>query len=262
MFRSPEISDELLQRLKVRDPRGFEELFDLYGPGIYRLAFRMTGNLQEAEDITQDTFSQVYQHIDSFRGESQLYTWIFSIAKNFCYRRIKIGNRMTFSSYEEMLAEASTPGELNEYSELEKRDLIGQVKEGCLTGLVRCLSPDQRAAFVLHVFLDLSISDISRIMERSQSAVKILIHRGRKNLKEFLCTNCSVYNDANPCKCEYMVDFSLKQGWISRGKNLIPVDTVAVESEISQFKRIIDFYSGLNDPVPLELLKNKIQGLI
>jgi RNA polymerase sigma-70 factor (ECF subfamily) len=258
-FRSPEISDDLLQRLKNRDPHGFDELFDNCSPGIYRLAYRMTGDSREAEDITQETFSQVYQNIDTFRGESQIYTWIFSIAKNSCYRWIKKNNRMTFPSYEEMLSEASASGDMNEYTELEKRDLIGQVKEGCLTGLVRCLSPDQRASFVMHVFLGLSIFDISRIMERSEGAIKILIHRGRNNLREFLCKNCSVYDDTNPCKCANMVDFSLKKGWISRGKNTRPVNTAAVENEIDQFKRIIDFYKDLNDPVPLELLKKRFQ---
>lgn len=260
-FRSPEKSNELLQRLKAHDPRGFEELFDLYGSAIYRLAFRMTGSSLEAEDITQETFTQVYQHIDSFRGESRLSTWIFSIAKNSCYRWINKNKRMTFQSYEEMLEEASNPLETNEFTELEKQGLIRQVKEGCLTGLVRCLSPDQRAAFVMHVFLGLSISEISMVMERSESAIKVLIHRGRRNLKEFLCKNCSVYDRTNPCKCEHMVDFSLKQGWISNGKNPVPVDTAAVENEIDRFKTITDYFLSLNDPVSPELLKQNLQGL-
>jgi RNA polymerase sigma factor (sigma-70 family) len=211
--------DVFLQKLKAHDVDTLSELFNLYGEKVYRLAYRMTGNHQDAADISQETFARVIQHIDSFRGESHLYTWIFTIAKNSCYRHYENNRRLTFQSYEEMLVEASDLKIPNPLSEMEKSDLTGQVKEGCLTGLIRCLSLDQRTAFILHVFLDLSISDIALVMERSEGAVKVLIHRARKNLKSFLCKNCSVYDSSNPCKCENLVDFSLKQGWIEPGKN-------------------------------------------
>jgi RNA polymerase sigma factor (sigma-70 family) len=254
-------SDGFLQKLKAHDVDSLSELFDIYGEKVYRLAFRMTGNHQDAADISQETFARVIQHIDSFRGESHLYTWIFTIAKHSCYRHYENKRRITFQSYEEMLVEASDVKIPNPLSELEKSDLTGQVKEGCLTGLIRCLSLDQRTAFILHVFLDLSIFDIALIMERSEGAVKVLIHRARKNLKSFLCKNCSVYDSSNPCKCENMVDFSLKQGWIKPGKNSETLNTTLVEEEIDQFKKIINFYTNLADPVPPSTVRTTIRGL-
>jgi RNA polymerase sigma factor (sigma-70 family) len=253
--------DGFLQKLKAHDVDSLSELFNIYGEKVYRLAFRMTGNPQDAADISQETFARVIEHIDAFRGESHLYTWIFTIAKNACYRHFDNRCRMTFQSYEEMLVEVSDVKIPHPLSEMEKSDLTGQVKEGCLTGLIRCLSLDQRTAFILHVFLDLPISEIAMVMERSEGAVKVLIHRARKNLKSFLCKNCSVYDPSNLCKCENLVDFSLKQGWIEPGKNSVTLNTNQVEQEIDQFKKIINFYTNLPDPVPSSSVRDKIWDL-
>src|SRR5260370_12453482 len=79
----------LVRRVKQRDERAFKEVVRLYQHRIYNLVYRMIGSREEAEDIAQDVFVTVFKVIDTFRGDSQLSTWIYRIATNQCKNRIK-----------------------------------------------------------------------------------------------------------------------------------------------------------------------------
>lgn len=96
-----------------------------------------------------------------------------------------------------------------------------QVKDGCLLGLLRCLSLNQRIAFILKVLFDIPIEDVALIIDKSKNSTRILICRARKNLREFLCRNCSLYSEDNHCKCENLILFSLKQGWVEKYNHTI-----------------------------------------
>ena len=121
------------------------------------------------------------------------------------------------------------------------------------------MSPiNQRMAFILHVLLHYTITDVSEIIGKSENATKVLIHRGRIKIKEFLCKNCSLYNSTNTCQCKNLVGFSLKNGWISVQPNPeynpATPDARIIEEEIYHFGEIIDFYNHINP-------RNTPQGL-
>lgn len=256
--------DDFIQQLRDHDESCFSLLFQTYGEKIYNLAYRMVGNEEDASDITQETFFQVYRHIDSFRGSSRLYTWIFAIAKNECFHVLKTRKRSTFVSFESLIQDSINVILPSGITESEKKYLANQVKEGCLTGLIRCLSFNQRTAFILHVLLHLSIVDVAAIMNKSEVATKVLIHRARMNLKKYLCKNCSLYNSANLCRCENLIGFSLRQGWISTNSE-VPgglLNTREIEEEIHNFDTILNFYSNLNPSITPHALQQHIRTLI
>ena len=257
---------EFIQDLRARAPGSFTLLYDAYGRKIYNLAFRMTGNPDDAEDITQETFLQVYRHIETYRGTSQIYTWIYAIAKNLCFRFLQRQKRNTFASIEALMDEASEVELPAGITASEKQQLIGQVKDGCLTGLLRCLSFYQRIAFILYVLLRLPLRDVSNILDKSEGATKVLIHRARSNLKLFLCEHCSWYAPANPCQCESLLGFSLKQGWVIRSSRrehaAVPLDLRRIEAEIKSIRAVIDLYSSLEAVKPADTLSCRIQELV
>lgn len=187
-----------------------EIIYSKYSKKIYNLAYRMTGDKEDANDITQETFIQVLKSIDKFRGDSQIYTWLYKIAKNKCLRFLNKKKKSSFKSLEELINNYGSPIS-GEITESEKRTYIQQVKDGCLSGLLRCLSLQQRLAFILNVFLNLPISHIARVIDKSENATRILIHRSKENIKSFLCNNCSLYDSKNKCRCERLINFSLKQ---------------------------------------------------
>jgi RNA polymerase sigma-70 factor (ECF subfamily) len=257
-------TSEFIQNLRDREPESFTLLYAAYGRKIYSLAYRMTGSREDAEDITQETFLQVYHKAVSFREQSQLYTWIYAIAKNLCYRSFQRAKKSSFASFETLIHDATGTELPPGINASEKEELIRQVKEGCLTGLLRCLSFNQRIAFILHVLLHLPLYNVAGILGKSKEATKVLIHRARKNLKSFLCKNCSVYDPANPCHCENLIGFSLKQGWIGLrpGDEEVFLDTLRIEEEIKGIREVIELYAHLSEPDPSEDLNRRIQELI
>src|SRR5688572_31016764 len=78
----PLVEDQFIERLKRSDPAAFEKLVNERSGEIYGLLYRLTENVEEARDLTQETFLRAFQSIDHFRGDSDVRTWIYRIAIN------------------------------------------------------------------------------------------------------------------------------------------------------------------------------------
>jgi RNA polymerase sigma factor (sigma-70 family) len=249
-----------MQNEKTVPQDSFEEIYTQHSRKVYNLAFRMTGDVQLAEDIAQETFIQVFKNLAKFRGDSQLSTWIYSIARNSCLRQLTKTKRKSYHSIELLIEKVNLSPASEKYNEPEKQFYINQVKNGCLLGVLRCLSFNQRMAFILNVLFDMHISDVSAIINKSENSTRILVHRARKNLREFLCNNCSLYDSANPCRCENLISFSLKQGWLQKyGTDTSPA---VVETELRAFKNEILLYQNISLKKEPEELKTNILNIM
>jgi RNA polymerase sigma factor (sigma-70 family) len=246
-----------------RDPVPVDlgDLFGRYGARVYALAYRMTGNRQDAEDITQETYLQAHRRLESFRGESDVFTWIYAIARNLCYAHYRRATRTSFASLETVLHQAAEVEAPSHRDSWEREDLAEQVRDGCLTGLLRCLSFGQRAAFVLHVLLRFPMSDLAAILGNSEGASKVLVHRARRNLKQFLCNNCSAYDPDNPCHCENLIEFSLRREWIHVPVPGPGLDRRGLAQQASGVRDLVALYSALPGPLAPDDLLGRIEAL-
>ena len=254
---------QLVSGLKRRDQESYRVLYERYGKKVYNLAYKMCGNQDDADDIVQGTFVRAFRNIDGFREESGVYTWLYTIAKNLCLRLLENRKKSTVSSLDTLIH--TVPVAENEYSAIEKQYYIDQVKEGCLLGLLRCLSFYQRIAFILYTLLEMRVKDIAVIIDKSETATRTLVHRARQNIRGFLCRNCHYYDPDNPCRCENFIDFSLKQGWIKKMTDSAPqsqVTAMEIEMEIRDLKKISAIYHSLPEHRPPEdiirLIREKI----
>jgi len=232
------------KQTEIINQNNFAYIFSSYKNKIYNLVYKMTLDKEVSEDITQETFIKCYEKLDDFRGDSQLYTWLYSIAKNQCLRFLEKQRQYQVENLEQLLNTTSSPF-IETISPLEKNNYITQVKEGCLLGLLKTLPFTQRVVFILHVLYELPISNTSEIVGKSISATRTLLHRARKNIKGFLCKNCSLYDSSNICKCENMINFSLKQGWI-KYKDYYPSNLPEkIWGELNEIKKITSLYTTL-----------------
>jgi RNA polymerase sigma factor (sigma-70 family) len=257
---------QLVGKLKNGDHESFAFLFEQCSGKLYSLAFRMCGNREDAEDIVQRTFVQAFININNFKAQSSLYTWLYAIAKNLCLRLLENRGKSTFSSLDQLIHTASQESR-DDFTAVEKQYYINQVKEGCLLGLLRCLPFYQRIAFILNVLLDVKARDIAAIINKSETAARLLIHRAKQNIKTFLCKNCSFYYPDNPCHCENLIDFSLKQSWIqklpdTKATALSQITPLEIETEINDLKKITLLYNSLEDRPPSESMIRDIQQKI
>lgn len=126
--------------------------------------------------------------------------------------------------------------------------------------MLRCLSLQQRLAFILNVLIDLPIEHVAIIIDKSENATRILVHRSKQNIKNFLCSNCSLYDSKNTCRCENLINFSLKQGWIS--DNNVQNCPADIEAEIKNLKNVVSLYKTLQETTPTLRLDMQIKQFL
>lgn len=179
-----------IERLRARDERAFNELVKQYERRIFGLLLRMIGRRDEAEDLAQEVFVQVFKAIGTFRGEAKLSTWIFRIAMNLSKNRTKylarrrVDSQDSFSSPAEEVpihrARNSNMGIIDRPDEL----LSGVELEAIVERSIAELEPEFREVLILRDVEDMSYEEIAEITGLADGTVKSRIHRARLQLKQ------------------------------------------------------------------------------
>ena len=179
-----------IERLVARDERAFNELVELYGDRVYRLLLRMLARKDEAEDMAQEVFVQVFKSIHQFRGDAKLGTWIYRVAVNLCKNRSKYLSRRHAGAEDELdeLAEreplAAAKGvTLSDVSGPEQV-VQGYQVEAIVRQSILGLDPDFREVLVLRDVEELTYEEICEITGLPEGTVKSRLHRARSALKE------------------------------------------------------------------------------
>lgn len=168
----------------------FERLLNEYGKRIFNAVYGILGDYDEAADCTQDAFLKAYQMLHTFRGESQLYTWLYRIAVNLAKNRLRDlrrrQKREAFSLDEPLDLGEETERQLSA-GELTLEELAerGEVQE-VVRKAIATLPYDFRVALVLRELDGLSYAEIAEIVGASTEAVKARVFKGRQMLKERL----------------------------------------------------------------------------
>jgi RNA polymerase sigma-70 factor (ECF subfamily) len=187
-----EVEQKLIERLRARDERAFNELVSTYGRRVSGLVLRMLGNRAEAEDLTQEVFVQVFKAIGSFRGESKLSTWIYRIAVNLCKNRSKYLRVRHASEQDELeaVAERVPLGESRgaNVAVIERPDeaMAGKQVEKIVQDAIQKIDPTFRECLILCDVEELSYQEIGEITGLPAGTVKSRIFRARAQLKEIV----------------------------------------------------------------------------
>lgn len=184
------LEERFLERLRQHDERAFNELVAAYQRRVYGLVFRMLGRRDEAEDMVQEVFVQVFKSIGGFRGDAQLGTWIYRIAVNLCRNRAmylgrrKAGMQDTLDATVESQAMAQSGGVVNgEVAGAPDQVVMGYQIEAILQEIIRELEPDFRDVLILRDVEALSYEDIVAITGLAEGTLKSRLHRARAMLK-------------------------------------------------------------------------------
>lgn len=167
---------ELVKSIQEGDESAFREMVESYQQMVLGTARGFVGNLEDAQDITQEVFVEIFRSIKTFRSESSLSTWIYRITITRSLNHIRREKRHKGPLQEIALINNDTPDKV-----LEEDD-----RKRILNSAIATLPENQRIAFVLHNYKDLPYQEIARIMNRSLSSVESLIFRARKNLQKKL----------------------------------------------------------------------------
>ena len=179
-----------LQALQNKDKRAFALLVDQESDRIYRLALKMVGNIQDAEDILQETFIKAYDGIDQFEGRSKLSTWLYRIAVNeslMLLRRRK-DNLISIDAGTETEQGDVLPRQIVDWCCLPEKELMSSETRVHIHNAVQTLSASNRAAFLLRDMEGLSTRETAQALDISESALKVRLMRARMQLREALTT--------------------------------------------------------------------------
>ncbi len=177
---------QLMLRVKHGDMDAFESLVEKFKQPVMGLVYRTLRDADEAEDIAQAVFIQVYKSRDRYQPSARFSTWLFTIARNFCLNEIRRRVRHPADALDQPLNDSDdTVGTL--IPDATVRDAGDLSLSGELTRkvdeAVRDLPELQRTALLLCREGDVSYDEIAEVLGTSLSATKSLIHRARETLK-------------------------------------------------------------------------------
>jgi RNA polymerase sigma-70 factor (ECF subfamily) len=185
---------ELIERLRARDPSVLEGLMDRHGPRLYRVAFGITRNHADAEEVVQDAFVALFRKVDAFEGRAALGTWLYRVATNAALVRRRGKRAAVEVKLEDYLpafkADGHRDGEraalLVDWSGTPESVLLAGEAGAILERALALLPDHYRAIVVLRDVEELSNDEVAEILGESVSTVKSRLHRARMALREAL----------------------------------------------------------------------------
>lgn len=182
-----EADQQIFSRLQSGDMTACAECVELHSNGLYRLGLRLLGDENEAEDIVQETFLSAFKGIDKFDGRSTLGTWLFRIAYNNAMMRLRKRKPDLVAIDQPILTDEGTmPRQMFDWCCIPERDLLTDEAQSKIKWAISQLSESLRVVFSLRDIEGLSTAEVAEILDISESAVKVRLHRARLALREIL----------------------------------------------------------------------------
>ena len=181
--------EELILRLNAKDNLAFRELVQRYQLMVYKACYNLLNHQQDAEDIAQEVFIEVFESVGQFRQQSKFSTWLYRIAinKSLNYLRKNKWKNMVNSIEHFFSGDKNVNLEIEDKSANDSPYSIDYIERGkLLQAAIDALPENQKIAFTLNKFDELSYQEITEVMNLSLASVESLIHRAKINLQKNL----------------------------------------------------------------------------
>lgn len=180
---------DIIQKLQRGNEQAFRELVENYQKMVVNTCFGMVHKIEDAEDIAQEVFIEVFRSIQKFRADSKLSTWLYRMSINRSLNYIRDNKRNKwFQSFEDSVKSKNTLHEnlINKNTDNPEYKLENTQRANLLHAAIDSLAENQKIAFTLSKYEELSYQEISKVMDVSVSSVESLLHRAKKNLQKKL----------------------------------------------------------------------------
>lgn len=166
--------------------REFEDIYKEHYSKLFNVAYRITGNREDAEDSLQEAYLNAYKAFSAFQGQSSISTWLYRITVNSALNSIKKRKTLLITDFaaKQDISEIELLDKLKAGESVEKTVLVNDIHEMCLNMFLNCMPRKQRVTFVLKVLMQMSVNEVSLIMDISKGAVKIDLRLSKKKLYE------------------------------------------------------------------------------
>ena len=186
-MKTSRTDNELLRGIAGRDDSCFEELVTRYGTKILNVALRITRNQEDAEEVLQDVFTTVFTKGKTFEQKSQFSSWLYRVAMNSSFMKIRARNRRRTVSLEDLEPQiaASWVGSRSDMHDVDSMSTKHEVRDA-IQSAVDKLPEDYRAIFILRDVDGLSNEAVGAVLSLTVPAVKSRLHRSRILMRQYL----------------------------------------------------------------------------
>ncbi len=183
---------------------------------VYNFMFRLTLDRDRAERYLADVFATAAtQDMPALPADQEV--WLLGIANQIAEERLPRQPEINFDTLDETLrSEATRTDVVRSLNDPQRDFLLWELKQGCMTAVVNCLPPGERAAFVVCHVLKLSDEAAAKSLGITESAYKVRLSRARKKVGDYLAPRCEHVNPMNPCRCPARVGTALARGFIKQ----------------------------------------------
>lgn len=180
--------EEILILVAKGDKNAFGQLYTLFKDKVYNTSISYLQQENDAEEVTQDVFVEVYHNAGSYKGGASVSTWIYRITVNKCLDRIRYNNRQKRFSFITSIFNKDTGGLQHDKPHFDHPGVGAENREmaAMLFNAIRQLPENQQTAFILKQVEGLSQREISQIMDVGEKAVESLLQRAKTNLRKIL----------------------------------------------------------------------------
>jgi RNA polymerase sigma factor (sigma-70 family) len=226
----------LVARAKDGDADAVAALVQRHQSWIYNIARRMLYRPDQAEDATQEILIKVVTKLSTFEDRSSFRTWLYRIVVNHVLnvKRVQRAEPLTFSRYAAALERTPELDLPDPALSPESQLLVDEARIGCTSGLLLCLSEEQRLIYILGGIFGVSDVVGAELLEISRDNYRQKLSRARSDLHNFMHGQCGLVNSANPCRCARKTLGFVRLGYIDPSKLIFATDRQAHVREVAE----------------------------
>ncbi len=255
-------------------PARLRELVEHTWRRLYNLVFRMALDRDRAARYVEDAYAAAAAQLaDAPADDRGAELWLMKLTHKLLEERLPRQPEVNFDILDETLrSEATRTDVVRSLSDPQRDLLLWELKQGCMTSVINCLSPGERAAFVATHILRMSDDDAAATLDITLSAFKVRLSRARKKVGDYLASRCEHVNPMNPCRCPARVGTALAKGFIkavpSGGISLRPAGVPygrygsGADHDDVPLRDISTIYANLPEPDPPLALRDRLMARI
>lgn len=254
------------------DPERVQAIVEPHWRRLYNFVFRLTLDRDRAERYLTDVYTAALDKSDTIPTDpAEIEVWLLGLANALLEQRLPRQPEVNFDILDETLrSEATRTDVVRSLSDPDRDFLLWELKQGCMTAVINCLPPGERAAFTVCHVLKLPDAGAAKSLGITESAYKVRLSRARKKIGDYLAPRCEHINPMNPCHCPARVGTALHKGFIkspgrpagevSLRKPEIPYGRygTGVGNDDAPMRDIAAIYGNLPEPDPPSDLSTKL----
>lgn len=213
-----QLDASLVQKALDGDKTALNNLIDRHYSDTFNICLKMLYSHKDSEDVNQEIWIKIVTQLKTFQFKSAFKTWMYRIAVNHVLdmkkRSVELEITKGLDGYANHLANIENE-ELNQEEKTVLKEAVVEAKLSCMSGMLMCLSREQRLFYILGDIFKIDHNMGSEIFEITREAYRKKVSRARKDLFSFMDGQCSLVNKGNPCTCEKKTKGFIKLGYVN-----------------------------------------------